>query len=271
MVKRDIHYLEDKAKEIRRAIVKMIYQAKSGHIGGSLSSVDILVTLYYRILRVDPKNPNWPDRDRFILSKGHSVEGYYAILADLGFIDEKELETYCKFNSRLTGHPTVKVPGVEANTGSLGHGLSIGVGMALAGKMDKKGYRVYVLMGDGEQAEGSIWEAGMSASHYKLDNLIGIVDRNRLQIGGFTESVMGLESLSDKWRAFGWGIVEVDGHSIKELIDVLESVPIIPNKPTLVIAHTIKGKGISFIENKPEWHHRVPTDEEYVKMMEELS
>lgn len=267
----DIEYLKNKAKEIRRTIVKMIYQAKSGHIGGSLSSVDILVALYYRVLKVDPKNPNWPDRDRFILSKGHSVEGYYAVLADLGFIGKEELETYCRFNSRLTGHPTVKIPGVEANTGSLGHGLSIGVGMALAGKMDKKDYKVYVLMGDGEQAEGSVWEAGMSASHYKLDNLIGIVDRNKLQIGGSTESVMNLENLSDKWRAFGWNVVEVDGHNIEELIDVLIDTPITPNKPTLIIAHTIKGKGISFIENKAEWHHKIPTDEEFTKMMEELS
>lgn len=270
-MEKNIGYLEDKAKEIRKVIVEMIYKAKSGHIGGSLSSVDILVTLYYRILRVDPKRPDWPDRDRFILSKGHSVEGYYAILADLGFIDKKELETYCKFNSRLTGHPTVKVPGVEANTGSLGHGLSIGVGMALAGKMDKRNYKVYVLMGDGEQAEGSVWEAGMSASHYKLDNLIDIVDRNRLQIGGPTESVMSLEGLSDKWRAFGWEVVEVDGHNIMGLIDVLENTPITLNKPTLIIAHTIKGKGISFIENRAEWHHKVPTDEEYIRMMEELN
>ncbi|MCX7796591.1 MAG: transketolase [bacterium] len=267
----DIRYLENKAREIRRTIVEMIYKARSGHIGGSLSSVDILVALYYKVLKINPKNPNWPDRDRFILSKGHSVEGYYAILADLGFIEKKELETYCKFNSRLTGHPTVKLPGVEANTGSLGHGLSIGVGMALAGKMDAKEYKVYVLMGDGEQAEGSIWEAGMSASHYRLDNLVGIIDRNRLQIGGSTESVMSLEDLSDKWKAFGWSVVETDGHNIKELLDVLENIPITPGKPTLIIAHTVKGKGVSFIENKAEWHHRIPTDEEFAKMMEELS
>lgn len=270
-MERDIEFLENKAREIRRTIVEMIYKAKSGHIGGSLSSVDILVTLYYKILRIDPKRPDLPDRDRFILSKGHSVEGYYAILADLGFIDRKELETYCRFLSRLTGHPTVKVPGVEANTGSLGHGLSIGVGMALAGKMDKKNYKVYVLMGDGELAEGSIWEAGMSASHYRLDNLIGIVDRNRLQIGGPTESVMSLESLSAKWQAFGWEVVKVDGHNIRELINVLENIPVVSGKPTLIIAYTIKGRGISFIENRPEWHHRIPTDEEFTKMMEELN
>lgn len=271
MEEEGVRYLESKAKEIRRTIVEMIYNAKSGHIGGALSSVDILVTLFYKVLRIDPKNPASPDRDRFILSKGHSVEGYYAILADLGFINREELKTYCRFNSRLTGHPTVKVPGVEANTGSLGHGLSIGVGMALAGKMDKRNYRVYVLMGDGEQAEGSVWEAGMSASHYKLDNIIGIIDRNRLQIGGSTESVMSLESLSAKWSAFGWEVKEVDGHSFKELIDVLGNTPLTLNKPTLIIAHTIKGKGISFIENRAEWHHRVPTDEEFIKMMEELT
>lgn len=267
----DILFLENKAKEIRRSIVEMIYNSGTGHIGGSLSSTDILVTLYYKILRIDPRNPEWSERDRFILSKGHSVEGYYSILADLGFISKEELKTYCKFNSRLTGHPTVKIPGVEANTGSLGHGLSLGVGMALAGKMDKKNYKVYVLMGDGEQAEGSIWEAGMCAHHYKLDNLIGIIDRNKLQIGGPTEYVMSLEDLSAKWSSFGWEVVEVDGHNIRQLIEVFESIPIKHNKPTLIIAHTIKGKGISFIENKPEWHHRVPTLEEYTKMIQELS
>ena len=267
----DIEYLEKKAKEIRRTVVEMIYKAKSGHIGGSLSSVDILVTLYYRILRVDPKRPDWPDRDRFILSKGHSVEGYYAILADLGFIEPEELDTYCRFNSCLTGHPTVKVTGVEANTGSLGHGLSIGVGMALAGKIDKKDYKVYVLMGDGEQAEGSVWEASMCASHYKLDNLVGIVDRNKLQIGGSTEYVMSLEDLSAKWKAFGWKVIEVDGHSIRELIEVFESIPISPDKPTLIVAHTVKGKGVSFIENRAEWHHKIPNNEEFLEMVKELS
>lgn len=271
MEKIDITFLENKAKEIRKNIIEMIYSSKSGHIGGSLSSTDILVALYYKVLRVDPKNPSWTDRDRFILSKGHSVEGYYAILADLGFIDREELKTYCMFKSRLTGHPTVKIPGVEANTGSLGHGLSLGVGMALAGKMDKRDYKVYVLMGDGEQAEGSIWEAAMCASHYRLDNLIGIVDRNRLQIGGSTESVMKLENLASKWGSFGWEVVEVDGHNISQLIGIFERVPITEGKPTLVLAHTIKGKGISFIENKPEWHHRVPTQEEYIRMMEELN
>lgn len=271
MEKVDVIYLENKAKEIRRNIVEMIYHSKSGHIGGSLSSTDILVTLYYKVLKIDPRNPNWPDRDRFVLSKGHSVEGYYAILADLGFIDREELKTYCKFKSRLTGHPTVKVPGIEANTGSLGHGLSLGVGMALAGKMDKRSYKVYVLMGDGEQAEGSIWEAAMCASHYKLDNLIGIVDRNRLQIGGSTECVMKLEDLSSKWRAFGWEVVEVDGHNVSQLIAVFERIPVVGDKPTLILAHTIKGKGISFIENKPEWHHKVPTPKEYIMMMEELN
>lgn len=267
----DISFLENKAKEIRRNIVDMIYHSGAGHIGGSLSSTDILVTLYYKIMRIDPRNPVWTDRDRFILSKGHSVEGYYTILADLGFIDREELKTYCKFNSRLTGHPTVKIPGVEANTGSLGHGLSLGVGMALAGKMDKKDYKVYVLMGDGEQAEGSIWEAAMCAKHYKLDNLIGIVDRNKLQIGGPTEYVMSLEDLSAKWASFGWEVVEVNGHNISQLVTVFESVPVKYNKPTLILAHTVKGKGVSFIEDKPEWHHKIPTSEEYTRMIRELN
>ncbi|HBT25965.1 MAG TPA: transketolase, partial [Pseudothermotoga sp.] len=242
--------LQIKAMEIRKKLLSMIYQAKTGHTGGSLSCVDILVSLYYGVMRINPKDPRWADRDRFIMSKGHSVEAYYAILADLGFFGEAELETYCKYGSRLTGHPTTKVPGVEVNTGALGHGLAVGVGIALAEKMSRKDYKVYVLMGDGELDEGSVWEAAQTASHYSLCNLIGIVDRNKLQISGPTEEIMKLENLEAKWSTFGWKVLHVDGHNIEQLISVFKSLPISRNMPHLVIAHTTKGKGISFAENK---------------------
>jgi len=267
----ELIFLKKKAIERRMDIINMIYKAKSGHTGGSLSSVEILVTLFYKIMRINPKNPRWEHRDRFILSKGHSVEVYYSILADLGFFPKEELENYCKYRSMLTGHPTTKVPGVEVNTGALGHGLAVGIGMAIAGKMDKKDYRVYVLMGDGELDEGSVWEASQIAAHYQLDNLVGIVDRNRLQISGDTEEVLKLENLVDKWTSFGWQVIQVNGHDIEELVRVFESIPLVEKKPHLVIARTVKGKGISFIEGDKSWHHRVPNDEEYEKALEELN
>lgn len=271
MTQEELIFLKKKAIERRMDIINMIYKAKSGHTGGSLSSVEILVTLFYKIMRINPKNPRWEHRDRFILSKGHSVEVYYSILADLGFFPKEELENYCKYRSMLTGHPTTKVPGVEVNTGALGHGLAVGIGMAIAGKMDKKDYRVYVLMGDGELDEGSVWEASQIAAHYQLDNLVGIVDRNRLQISGDTEEVLKLENLVDKWTSFGWQVIQVNGHDIEELVRVFESIPLVEKKPHLVIARTVKGKGISFIEGDKSWHHRVPNDEEYEKALEELN
>jgi transketolase len=248
----------------------MIYKAQTGHIGGSLSATDILVSLYYGVMKIDPQKPKWDERDRFILSKGHSVEAYYAVLSSKGYFPKEELETYGCFQSRLLGHPNVKVPGVEMNTGALGHGLSIAVGMALAGKMDRHDYRVYVLMGDGEQAEGSNWEAAMAAANYNLDNLVGIIDRNRLQISGNTEQVMRLENLADKWSAFGWQVTETDGHNINTLVDTFSSLPH-NGKPHLVIADTIKGKGVSFMENRPEWHHGVLSIEQYNQAMNELN
>jgi transketolase len=263
--------LKQKAAEIRMELLKMIHNSGMGHTGSSLSNTDILVTLYYQVMNIRPDRPEWEDRDRFILSKGHAVESYYCILADKGFIDKEELKTFCQYKSRLIGHPSNKIPGIEMNTGALGHGLSIAVGMAKAAKMNKKNYRVYTLMGDGEQAEGSIWEAAMAATHFKLDNLIGIVDRNKLQITGNTEEVMALEPLADKWKSFGWEVVKVDGHNYQELISVLTNTPLKEGKPTLVLANTIKGKGVSFIENKPEWHHRVPTTEELNRAIEELT
>ncbi len=266
----DLLSLKIKAAQIRKKLLQMIYQAKTGHTGGSLSCVDILVSLYFGVMRIDPKNPHLPERDRFVMSKGHSVEALYAVLAEAGFFNKDELETYCAFGSRLTGHPTTKVPGVEVNTGALGHGLAVGVGMALAGKIDKRNYKVYVLMGDGELNEGSVWEAAQVAAHYKLDNLIAIVDRNKLQISGFTEEVVRLENLEKKWESFGWKVLQVDGHDIDGLINVLGSIPTTPYLPHIVIAHTVKGKGVSFIENKKEWHHHVPSEEELQKAMKEL-
>lgn len=267
----EIAFLKKKAIEIRKSLLTMIYEARTGHTGGSLSNTDILTVLYYKIMNIDPNNPNWEERDRYVQSKGHSVESLWAILADKGFFPKEELKTFSKFNSRLIGHPNNKVPGIEMNTGSLGHGLPISVGMALAAKMDGKSYRVYTLMGDGEQAEGSVWEGAMAAAQYKLDNLIAIIDRNRLQITTNTEDVMGLEPLGDKWRSFGWEVVEVDGNDVEQLVNVLSKTPKTFGKPTLILANTVKGKGVSFAENQVGWHHRVPTEEEYNLAMEELS
>ncbi|MBS4208114.1 transketolase [Bacillus sp. FJAT-50079] len=267
----EITRLKRKAIQIRMDLMKMIYEAGAGHTGGSLSNTDILTALYYKVMNIDPANPSWEDRDRYIQSKGHSVESFWAVLADKGFFPKEELETFSQFNSRLIGHPNNEVPGVEMNTGALGHGLSISVGMALAAKMDGKTYKVYTLMGDGEQAEGSVWEAAMSASQYKLDNLVAIIDRNRLQITGCTEDVMGIEPLADKWRSFGWEVVEVDGNDMEQLVHIFENSPLETGKPTMIIANTVKGKGISISENQAGWHHRVPTKEEYDLAMKELS
>lgn len=267
----DIIFLRKKAIECRKQVLQMIHDAKGGHTGGSLSSLDILIALYYEVMKIDPSNPEWEDRDRFILSKGHSVEGYYTVLANLGFFPIEELKTFSKYKSRLIGHPTKKVPGIEVNTGALGHGLSVAVGIALAGKMDNKDYKVYVLMGDGEQAEGSVWEGAMAAGNYKLDNLVGILDRNRLQISGNTEDVMKLDCLKEKWTSFGWQVVEVDGHNIKELIDTFNSLPLVENKPHMVIANTTKGKGVPYMENIAKWHHGTPDAEQLNEALEILN
>lgn len=264
-------FLEKKAAQIRVDLLKMIYEARAGHTGSSLSCTDILVALYYGIMKLNPSNPKWEERDRFILSKGHAVEGYYCILADKGYFPKDELRTFSQFGTRLIGHPNNKVPGIEMNTGSLGHGLSISVGMALAAKMNGERYRVFTLMGDGEQAEGSVWEAAMAGAHYKLDNLVAIIDRNRLQISGNTEDVMALEPLDDRWRSFGWEVISIDGHDFTQLFETLKNVPKMQGKPTLVIAHTIKGKGVSFMENNAKWHHGVPSLEQLEMALKELS
>lgn len=262
--------LQKKAAEIRIRLFQLIHGAKTGHTGGSLSNTDILTVLYYHTMRHDPKNPKWDDRDRFIASKGHSVESLWCILADLGYFDSSELETFSQFGTRLIGHPNNKVEGIEMNTGALGHGLSVSLGMALAAKRYNKDYRVFCLMGDGEQAEGSIWEAAMASAHYKLDNLVGIIDRNGLQISGSTESVMALDPLDKKWEAFGWNVLSIDGNDVDALMKAFDSIPTIKDKPTLIIANTVKGKGISFAENQVKWHHQVPTEEQVELAIKEI-
>ena len=250
----------------------MVHAARMGHPGGDLSAADILATLYFRVLSVNTANPSDPARDRFILSKGHASAVLYATLAEAGFFPPTWLSTYMQPLSALNGHPDRnKVPGVEANTGPLGHGLPIAVGAALGGKMTGAAWRTFVLTGDGELQEGSNWEAAMAASQFGLDRLTLIVDRNGLQQGDLTERTMGLEPLADRWRAFGWAVVEVDGHDIGALIETFERLPVTPGRPTCVIARTHKGRGVSFIEDRVEWHHRVPTDAELAIALAELS
>jgi transketolase len=267
----DIKKLEKTATEIRKRLIQMVHDAKGGHTGGSMSSADIITTLFFHTMHYQPQNPQWADRDRFILSKGHSVEGYYCALAEAGFFPKEILSTYSKYQSILAGHPNRKVPGIELNSGALGHGLSVGVGMALAAKMDNKKHRVFVLMGDGEQGEGSIMEAANSASHYKLDNLVAIIDRNFLQISGSTEDVMPLGNLKNRWSAYNWHVDEVDGNNIGALVKLFDSYPLEKAKPHLIIANTTKGCGVSFMENKAEWHHKVPDEAQLKQAFEELN
>lgn len=254
--------LKIKAAQIRIDLMTMITAAQAGHTGGSLSNTDILTALYYHVMKHHPTNSKDENRDRFIASKGHSVESLWCILADLGYFPKEELATFSRFGTRLIGHPNNKVPGVEMNTGALGHGLSISVGMALAGKRDKKSYNVYCLMGDGEQAEGSIWEAAMAGAHYKLGNLIGIIDLNDLQISGKTSDVLSSKPLDEKWRAFGWHVVEIDGNNMEQLISTFNLIDHNSDTPTIILAKTTKGKGVSFAENQINWHHKVPTNEQ---------
>jgi len=259
-----------KANEIRRLVLEMVSHAKGGHVGASLSEIDILSVLYFNIMKISPLTLSDPARDRFILSKGHASEGLYCTLAEAGFFDKKLLDTYLKEGCPLTIHPTNHVPGIEINTGSLGHGLSIAGGMALASKKSGIFYRVFALTGDGELQEGSNWEALMAASYYKLGNLTLIVDNNGLQLAAPVPSIMEIEPLADKLAAFGFDVEVVDGHSTAELCRVLEGLDYSGEKPHAVIAKTIKGKGISFMENVPEWHHRIPTGEECQRGIEEL-
>jgi transketolase len=250
----------------------MIVSGNGGHIGGDMSVMEILVTLYFDQMNISPENREDSNRDRFIMSKGHSVESYYAVLAKKGFMDIKEvIEKFSKFGSKYIGHPNNKLPGIEMNSGSLGHGLPICVGMALAGKIDQKNYRVYTVMGDGELAEGSVWEAAMAANQYKLDNLCAVVDRNRLQISGNTEKVMGHDDLHERFASFGWHVIDVkDGNSIQQLHDAFEEAKNTKGQPTVLIANTVKGKGSTVMENKTAWHHHVPTPEEYEQIIRDF-
>jgi transketolase len=266
-----VEKLRKLAASVRRHDLQTVHGAKLGHVGGEMSATDILVTLYFAVLRVDPAKPDDPERDRFILSKGHSAVALYTTLAHRGFIPIEQLATFAQPLSKLNGHPDRnKVPGVETNTGPLGHGLPVAVGAALAAKLQDASWRVFVLTGDGELQEGSNWEAAMSAAHYKLDNLTVIVDRNRLQQGDWTEQTMHLEPLADKWRAFGWSVAEADGHNIAQLLQTFARVPFEPGKPSCIIAQTHKGQGVSFMRDKAAWHHKVPNAEELETALKEL-
>ena len=269
----DIAALEKKAKWVRREVLEMCLAAGAGHVAPAFSCADIIVALYHGgIMRVDPKNRFWPDRDRFILSKGQGCASLYAVLADFGFFPVEDLRSYCQLGTHLGGHSESNVPGIEAFTGSLGQGFSIGVGMALAAKMDGKKYFTFVLLGDGELQEGSVWEAAMFAGHHHLNNLVAIIDRNQLQAIDYTENAMMLEPLADKWRAFGWEVKVVNGHDYAELLDVFSKAKTRhSDKPLAVIANTIKGKGVSFMENRPIWHFRIPTGEEIAQARKELA
>jgi transketolase len=265
-----VAHVRERANWMRRRSFRMVYEARQGHPGGDFSCADILASLYFGVMRYDPAQPKAPNRDRFVMSKGHCTGAFYTALAGAGFFPEEELSTYMQPLSRLNGHPNcTKLPGVETNTGPLGHGMPIAVGMAIAGKLDDAPFRVFVLTGDGELQEGSNWEAAMTAGHRKLDNLTLIVDRNRLQQGAPTEETVSLDPLADKWRAFGWDVAEVDGHDPAQLLPLLDgSAP--REKPLAIIANTIKGKSVSFMENQASWHHGVPDEAQFAQAMEEL-
>jgi len=260
------------AYDLRRDTVNMIVEGKGGHIGGDMSVMEILVALYFQQMNISPENQDDPDRDRFVMSKGHSVEAYYMVLAEKGFFDKQELiKTFSKFGSKFIGHPNNKLPGIEMNSGSLGHGLPVCVGMALAGKMNRQDYRVYTVMGDGELAEGSVWEGAMAASNYKLDNLCAVVDRNRLQISGDTEVVMAHDDLHERFQSFGWQVIDVaDGNDMGQLNAAFDKARTVKGKPTVLIANTIKGKGSAVMENKANWHHKVPNPAELEQILRDF-
>jgi transketolase len=269
--KAKLRILQDKARVIRMEAVKMIHTAKSGHPGGSLSIADVMAVLYFDEMRVDAQNPAWEDRDRFILSKGHVCPIWYAVLAEKGFFPKEELATLRKLGSKLQGHPDMKkVPGIDMTTGSLGNGLGIGVGMAKAAKISQKNYRVYVVVGDGEVQEGAVWEAAMSAAHYKLDNLVVIVDKNNLQVDGFVSEIMAIDPLDEKFKAFGFEVFNIDGHDIEQIGEALAKARRTGGKPTCIIANTVKGKGVSYMENVCAWHGAAPNDEQFAIAMREL-
>lgn len=271
MVKVDYEQLQKTATEIRKGIIKAVHSAGSGHPGGSLSAADILTVLYFHKMKVDPKNPKWEKRDRFVLSKGHAAPVLYATLAEKGFFHKDELLKLRQVGAMLQGHPDMKgTPGIEMSTGSLGQGFSTTIGMALASKIDKKEDKIYTLLGDGEVQEGIVWEAAMAASHYKLDNITAILDFNGLQIDGKNEEVMNIHPIKEKWESFGWYVIEIDGHNFEEIIDAFDKADEIKNQPTMIIAKTIKGKGVSYMENQAGWHGSAPKDEEAKQALEEL-
>lgn len=264
--------LREKALLCRTETIRLIAIAKSGHYGSVFSAAEILATLYYHVLRFDPQEPQWPLRDRFVLSKGHAAVGLYPLLADVGFFDAALLDTYSRLGSPFGDHPDMcKIPGIDFSSGSLGHGLSVGVGMALAARVTGRDYRVYVLLGDGEMDEGQVWEAAMSASHFGLGNLVAIVDRNRVSVDGATSEVMEIEPLAAKWTAFGWQVLEVDGHDLEALLDLFDALPPPPSgQPTAIVAHTVAGKGVSFMEDKFEWHLGYLAPEDQARALAEL-
>jgi transketolase len=266
-----IHLLEQKANLIRRHIIKMTYTAQSGHPGGSLSYTDIITALYFNVMKHHPHDPQWGDRDRLVLSKGHAAPAYYAALAESGYFPVDDLITLRRLGSHLQGHPCMrKTPGVEMSTGSLGQGLSVSNGIALAMKLDRKLSRIFCLCGDGEMQEGQNWEAAMLSSHMKLDNLTAFIDRNQLQIDGPTEQIMSLEPLADKWRAFGWNVLEINGHDMRQILEACDRANEVRGKPTMIIAHTIKGKGVSFMEGALQFHGKPPNTDEYRVALKEL-
>jgi len=264
--------LEKMARQLRRHVITMTATAGSGHPGGSLSAADIVTALYFKVMRHDPENPRWPDRDRFILSKGHVAPILYAALAECGYFPVEELSTLRKLDSRLQGHTDrTLTPGVEMSAGSLGQGLSFGIGVALAARLDKRNYQVYVLLGDGECEEGQVWEAAMSAPHFQIDNLTAIVDNNGLQLDGRCCEIMELEPLADKWRAFNWHVLEINGHDMNQVLQALKEARQIKQRPTVIIAHTVKGKGVSFMENNVDFHGKAPTPQEAEIALKELA
>lgn len=267
---KDVERLEEQAVQLRRDIVEMIHAAKAGHPGGSLSAVDMITALYFHVMRIDPQNPRWEDRDRFVLSKGHACPALYAALARRGFFDPKHLTTLRQYHSILQGHPDMnKTPGIDISSGSLGNGLAIGVGMAMSGRLHHQDYMTYVMLGDGEVQEGMVWEAAMAAHHHDLGNLVAIVDCNGVQINGWVNEIMTVEPLADKWRAFGWNVVEVNGHNMKDLLTVLHMAKTMRH-PTVILMRTVKGRGVSFMEDDCKWHGNSPSDEELVQAILEI-
>lgn len=263
--------LMDMAARIRCDIIEMVHAAGEGHPGGSLSSADLITALYFRVLRIDPRCPDWPDRDRFILSKGHACPAWYAALIERGFLARSHLTTLRRLDSVLQGHPDMcKAPGIDMTAGSLGHGLSAGLGMALAARLHQRDYRVFVIIGDGESQEGAIWEAALAAPGMGAGNLVAITDQNRIQNDDFVARVIPMEPLADKWRAFGWRVVEIDGHDMAQIVAALEAVDPRSVQPTMIVAHTIKGKGVSFMEDDPAWHGRAPNDAEAAQALAEI-